>query len=161
MEYGVSQIEGLIVFTNTLQSKAKQLWFRAFIHLIIVGLSFIFITDVSLAYPSAEGIQVYQKNVHLLPEHKQKLADDITRYRNADNLWDVLREEFTLPHYEDSPAVQAKIEWFMNNQDFLLRSTTRAAPYLYYIWQQVKKRHLPAELVQKKQARILEKRVHC
>jgi membrane-bound lytic murein transglycosylase D len=94
-----------------------------------------------------EGIQVYQKNVHLFPERKQKVADDISRYHNADNLWDVLRDEFTLPHYENNPLVQEKIEWFMNNQDFLLRSATRAAPYLYYISQQVKKRHLPAELV--------------
>ena len=96
---------------------------------------------------NGEGIQVYQKNIHLSAEHKQKLADDITRYQNADNLWDVLREEFTLPHYEDNPIVQAKIEWYMNNQDYLLRSASRAAPYLYYILQQVRKRHLPAELV--------------
>lgn len=82
-----------------------------------------------------------------LEQHKEKIAADITRYHNADNLWDALREEFTLPHYEEVPAVQEKIEWFMNNQDFLLRSATRAAPYLYYILQQVKKRHLPAELV--------------
>lgn len=102
---------------------------------------------VAIALPASEGIQVYQKNVHLSPEHKQKLADDITRYRNADNLWDVLREEFSLPHYEESYAVQAKIEWYMNNQDYLLRSASRAAPYLYYISQQVKKLHLPAELV--------------
>ena len=72
------------------------------------------------------------------PEHKQKLADDISRYRNADNLWDVLREEFSLPHYENNPAVQDKINWYMNNQDFLLRSATRAAPYLYYILEQSK-----------------------
>jgi membrane-bound lytic murein transglycosylase D len=105
------------------------------------------VSNTSFTAPSTEGIQLYQKNVHLSPVHKQKLADDITRYRNADNLWDVLREEFTLPHYEETPAVQEKIEWFMNNQDFLLRAATRAAPYLYYILQQVKKRHLPAELV--------------
>ena len=106
-----------------------------------------FISVSAMASPSTEGIQAYQKNMHLSPEHKQRLADDISRYRNADNLWDVLREEFTLPHYEDNPQVQEKIQWFMNNQDFLLRSATRAAPYLYYILQQVKKRHLPAELV--------------
>lgn len=105
------------------------------------------VSGTLFASPNGEGIQVYQKNVHLSPEHKQKLADDITRYRNADNLWDVLRDEFALPHYEDSAAVQAKIEWYMNNQDYLLRSASRAAPYLYYILQQVKKRHLPAELV--------------
>ncbi|MFZ2314710.1 MAG: LysM peptidoglycan-binding domain-containing protein [Gammaproteobacteria bacterium] len=96
---------------------------------------------------TGEGIQVYPKDSHLLPENKQKIADDLSRYRNADNLWDILREEFSLAHYENSPAVQQKIEWYMNNQDFLLRSATRAAPYLYYISQQVKKRHLPAELV--------------
>ncbi len=125
-----------------------QAWFqmmmKQFVLCVVLAICGV---SVSYALPNTEGIQVYQNNVHLSPEHKQKLADDISRYRNADNLWDVLREEFTLPHYEDSPAVQAKIEWYMNNQDFLLRSTTRAAPYLYYILQQVKKRHLPAELV--------------
>lgn len=120
---------------------------KQFIRLSLLSLSCLFILGVSYAAPNVEGIQVYQNNMHLSPEHKQKLADDISRYRNADNLWDVLREEFALPHYENNPAVQAKIEWYMNNQDFLLRSALRAAPYLYYILQQVKKRHLPAELV--------------
>ncbi|HVE44103.1 MAG TPA: LysM peptidoglycan-binding domain-containing protein [Gammaproteobacteria bacterium] len=122
-----------------------------FIHYIIATtlLSCLFIwPDLSFSAPMAEGIQVYkQNNVQLIPEHKQKLADDITRYRNADNLWDVLRDEFTLEHYDRNPQVQEKIQWFMNNQDYLLRSASRAAPYLYYILQQVKKRHLPAELV--------------
>ncbi len=104
-------------------------------------------SSVTFAFPNLEGIHFYQKNAHLSPTHKQKLAEAITRYRNADNLWDVLRDEFTLTHFEETPAVQEKIEWFMNNQDFLLRSASRAAPYLYYILQQVKKRHLPAELV--------------
>jgi membrane-bound lytic murein transglycosylase D len=114
---------------------------------ILISMICIFFCVCVFSAPSTEGIQLYQKNMHLSPVHKKKLADDITRYRNADNLWDVLRDEFTLPHYEDTPAVQEKIEWFMNNQDFLLRSATRAAPYLYYILQQAKKRHLPAELV--------------
>lgn len=104
------------------------------------------LTGVCSAAPNPEGIQVYQKNVHLMPEHRQRVADDISRYHHADNIWDVLRDEFSLPHYEDHPAVQDKIEWYMNNQDFLLRSANRAAPYLYYILQQIKKRHLPAEL---------------
>src|SRR3990167_6402933 len=104
------------------------------------------IGGASFASPSAEGIQTFQKPI-LTSERKQKLADDITRYRNADNLWDVLSEEFALPHYEHNPLVQEKIEWFMNNQEYLLRSAYRASPYLYYILQQVKKRHLPAELV--------------
>lgn len=35
----------------------------------------------------------------------------------------------------------------MSNQDYLLRVTSRAAPYLYYVFEQVQKRRLPAELV--------------
>lgn len=119
-----------------------------FIRLLII-LFAMSMTCVGNSYATTliEGIQIYKKNLHSSPEHRQKLADDITRYRNADNLWDVLRDEFALPHYENNPAVQEKVEWFMNNQDFLLHAASRAAPYLYYISQQVKKRHLPAELV--------------
>ena len=120
---------------------------KRLIRIVVTSLVCVFLTSIAYAQPSPEGIQTYQKNVHLSPEHKQKLADDIDRYRNADNLWDVLRDEFTLPHYENYPAVQDKIDWYMNNQDFLIRSVNRASPYLYYILQQVKKRHLPAELV--------------
>lgn len=122
-------------------------WSKLLIKFFVLTFSWILMGAPSFASQNTEGIQVYQKNVHLSPEHKQKLADDIIRYRNADNLWDVLREEFSLSHYEQSYAVQVKIEWLMNNQDYLLRSASRAAPYLYYILQQVKKRHLPAELV--------------
>lgn len=128
-------------------SNAKQADNRLKIALncLLIGILSLFLGAASFASPNPEGIQVYQK--FLPPEHKQKLAADITRYRNADNLWDVLRDEFSLLHYEESYAVQLKIEWYMNNQDYLLRSASRAAPYLYYISQQVKKRHLPAELV--------------
>lgn len=102
----------------------------------------------TLLYASnTEGIQTYQKNVHTSLERKQKLAEDINRYHNADNIWDVLREEFSLPHYEDNPAVQDQIDFLMQDPGFLIRASTRAAPYLYYILQQTRKRHLPAELV--------------
>lgn len=124
----------------------KKAWSKRFAKFVYLGICCTF-TSLVFAYPSVEGIQSYQDSARLSPEHKQNLADDITRYRNADNLWDVLREEFSLNHYDNTAAVQAKIEWFMNNQDYLLRSATRAAPYLYYILQQVRKRHLPAELV--------------
>ncbi len=123
-----------------------QFTFQKFIKsLIIVSLLLISLTTYAL--PNGEGIQVYQQNIHLSPERKQGLAEDINRYRNANDIWDVLRHEFSLPHYEDSPLVQEQITWFMTHQDFLLKSTSHAAPYLYYILQQSRKRHLPAEVV--------------
>ncbi len=122
----------------------KELWYKIIINTWI-ALCCLAINSPSFAYPSAEGIQIYQ-NMHLSPERKQNLAEDITRYYNADNLWDALRHDFILPHYEDNPVVQEKIEWFLNHQDYLIHSMTRAAPYLYFIHQQLKKRRLPAEL---------------
>src|SRR5262245_12973783 len=99
-------------YLSSLQNKSEK-WREQFIKFVILSVSCMLIGGSSFAAPSSEGIQEYQKNVHLSPEHKQKLADDITRYRNADNLWDVLRDEFSLPHYEESYSVQVKIEWYM------------------------------------------------
>jgi membrane-bound lytic murein transglycosylase D len=96
---------------------------------------------------SHDGIQLFHKTQALSNERKQLLEADIEHYKNAENLWDVLRENFVLPHYEHVPQVREKIAWFMRNQEFLLRSTERAAPYLYFIYEQIKKRKLPPELV--------------
>lgn len=122
-------------------------WYKLIIKIFFIGIFCTASYRVCIAAPNIEGIQVYQKNLHLSEEHKQNLAEDIDRYHNADDMWDLLRSEFSLPHYESNPQVKEQIDWFLNNQDFLHRSAARAAPYLYYISQQVRKRHLPAELV--------------
>jgi membrane-bound lytic murein transglycosylase D len=114
---------------------------------ILLSICCLLISSISVAYPNIEGIQVYQKNLAFSEAHKQSLAEDINRFHNADNMWDLLRSEFTLHHYEDAPEVQEQLNFFMSNPNFLLHSAQRAAPYLYYISQQVKKRHLPLEMV--------------
>ena len=114
------------------------------IALIVIQISFF--SRHCLAIQMNEGIQIYH-STPLSIATKTEIARNITRYHHAENIWDILREEFSLPHYEDNYLVQEKITWFMNNQDYLLRAATRATPYLYYILQQVKKRHLPAEIV--------------
>lgn len=106
----------------------------------------ILIQSATFALPNTEGIQVYQDYL-LDDEKKQIVANDIDRFNNAENIWEVLRHEFTLPHYEENPAVQEKISWFLTHQNELLHTANRAAPYLYFILQQVRKRHLPVEYV--------------
>lgn len=63
------------------------------------------------------------------------------------NLWNAIRRNFQMKHYSDNSQVKAQIDWFMHNQKYLDRTARRAAPYMYYIFQQVKARHLPSELV--------------
>ncbi|MDX2164760.1 MAG: LysM peptidoglycan-binding domain-containing protein [Gammaproteobacteria bacterium] len=65
----------------------------------------------------------------------------------GDNLWSSIRDNFQIDHNASNPAVQAQLNWFMHNQAYLDRTARRAAPYMYYIYQQVKTRHLPSELV--------------
>lgn len=114
------------------------------VRILASAVIYLLATQLSFA-ATTEGIKTYQREIAY--NDKQQIAADLSRYHHADNLWDVLRDEFSMPHYEHHPLVQEKIQWLLRNQDFLVASATRAAPYLYYILQQVKKRHLPAELV--------------
>jgi membrane-bound lytic murein transglycosylase D len=121
-------------------------WYKL-VRNILIGISYALIQSATFAAPNLEGIQVYQKNLHLSEEHMQKLADDIDRYHNANNLWVELREEFSLPHYEDTHHVQHQINWYLHHQDDIMEAANRAGPYLYFILQQARMRHLPAEVV--------------
>jgi membrane-bound lytic murein transglycosylase D len=115
---------------------------------VIIGLLCTTVASATIfASTEIEGIQVFQKQSLQQSEQRQLLADQIDRYHSAEDIWQVLRQEFSLEHYEQDPRVQEQITWFMTHQDFLLSSSNRAAPYLYYILQQVHKKHLPAEVV--------------
>jgi membrane-bound lytic murein transglycosylase D len=66
---------------------------------------------------------------------------------SRDNLWSAIRQNFQMDHYANNPEVRAQISWFVHNQGYLDRTSLRAAPFMYYIYQEVKARHLPSELV--------------
>lgn len=67
---------------------------------------------------------------------------------SSGDIWDRLRSDSKLPTgYEDEPAVQAQIQWYTRHQDYLYNTVSRAAPYMYYIYEQTRQRNLPSELV--------------
>lgn len=126
--------------------KKNFMWIKRVLGWLYIAISCLIINSASYATSSLEGIQIYSQN-SLSTDKKQVMTHALIRYQSADNLWYILRTEFSLPHYERHPAVQENIEWFIENQEFLMHTATRAAPYLYFIHQQVKKRKLPIELV--------------
>jgi membrane-bound lytic murein transglycosylase D len=63
------------------------------------------------------------------------------------DFWQHLRHDFQLPAATNQPQVQAQINWFLHNREYLDRTLRRAGPYMYYILQEVEKRDLPGELV--------------
>ena len=68
-------------------------------------------------------------------------------YRFAGNTWNTLGNHFYLPGETTSnPEVLKQINWYMGHQKYLIDVAEQARPYLYYIYQQVRRRNLPAEL---------------
>ncbi len=63
------------------------------------------------------------------------------------NLWDEIGSGLTIESQENRPEVQAQIRWFINHPAYLARTTERARPYMYIVYQEVQSRHLPTELV--------------
>lgn len=66
---------------------------------------------------------------------------------NEITFWRQLRDSFKINHYAYTQQVRQQIEWFKQHQDYLDNLLTKAAPYMYYVYTQVKKRGLPGELV--------------
>lgn len=66
---------------------------------------------------------------------------------SSQDIWKQIAQDFTLSEYEDTPEVQKQIRWYQQHSKSLTDITERAAPYLYYIHQQVKEKGLPGELV--------------
>jgi len=71
----------------------------------------------------------------------------IVQYKQADDIWSDLASGFHLPdETANNPAVRYEINWYMSHPKYLVSVAKQSEPYLYYIFQQVKKRHLPFEL---------------
>lgn len=63
------------------------------------------------------------------------------------NIWEKLAEGFKIPNPESHPEVQQQIRWFLSHPAYLERTTERARPYMYIVYNETKKRGLPTELV--------------
>lgn len=66
---------------------------------------------------------------------------------SSQSIWKQITKDFTLSAYANNPAVLQQIRWYQEHPKDLSDIATKAAPYLYYIHQQVKAKGLPGELV--------------
>ncbi len=74
------------------------------------------------------------------------VLDDINEDSAAqpyDDLWDRIREGFSLPY--DEKQIAGDLNWFANNQAYLERVVERARPYLHFVVSEVEKRNMPLE----------------
>lgn len=64
----------------------------------------------------------------------------------AADVWDVLRNEFTLSHEVSRPEVQEQIRWLVAHPSYVNKVCKQSEPYIYHILAEVRKRKLPGEL---------------
>ncbi|OGT42742.1 MAG: hypothetical protein A3F13_03405 [Gammaproteobacteria bacterium RIFCSPHIGHO2_12_FULL_40_19] len=74
-----------------------------------------------------------------LPAQAFLLSDD-------QNLWPVMSQQFSLPVDTDKIDVRKQLDWDLRNPKYIHRLTQNARPYLFTIFQETQKLHLPAEL---------------
>ena len=66
---------------------------------------------------------------------------------NQQNLWSTISQQFVLAgQYTNNYYVRKQIQWFRQQQYYLSELTKNAQPYIYYVFQQTKKRGVPSEI---------------
>tara|TARA_R110002095_G_scaffold158176_1_gene137154 strand:+ start:83 stop:1669 length:1587 start_codon:yes stop_codon:yes gene_type:complete len=65
--------------------------------------------------------------------------------QSAEGLWQRLLALYQFPAVENE-RVQSEIDWYLKHPEYLARVQKNAAPYLYFIVDEIEKRQLPGEL---------------
>lgn len=62
------------------------------------------------------------------------------------NVWSALSSNFTLDDNVDHAMTKQQLNYFLKHRDYLQKLADNASPYLYYIYQETRKRDMPAEI---------------
>ena len=65
---------------------------------------------------------------------------------NAQNLWPVMSQQFTIPANSNQTVVRNQVNRDLRDPHYIHMLTENARPYLFYVFQETQKLHLPAEL---------------
>jgi membrane-bound lytic murein transglycosylase D len=74
-------------------------------------------------------------------EINSSTEDEVT-----DNLWDRVRNQFSLDLDLESSRIDSELKWFARHQSYLNRVSDRSARYLYFIMEQIEARGMPGEM---------------
>jgi len=61
------------------------------------------------------------------------------------NMWDRIRRGFAMTDI-DGDLVEGRINWYASKPDYIQRMSERSARYLFYIVEELERRHMPTEL---------------
>jgi membrane-bound lytic murein transglycosylase D len=62
------------------------------------------------------------------------------------NVWSAISSDFALDDNVDHPMIKREINYFLKHKEYLNELASNAEPYLYYIYDETRKRGMPAEI---------------
>ncbi len=62
------------------------------------------------------------------------------------DVWQEIANSLNVERYKRSYRVKKEISWYLNHPKSLMRLTQNAQPYIYYVTNEIKKRHMPLEI---------------
>lgn len=74
------------------------------------------------------------------------IGTTVVNAQSTPNVWDVLRQQFSLNHEVTQPEVQTQIRWIVAHPSYIQRLARQSEPYIYHVVTEIKKRKLPGEL---------------
>ena len=100
-------------------------------------------TKVS-AHPVQHGVS------HAQSQHKQVLnkknistAQHTVKHQVSSNLWNLIGSQISIGHNVNNPRVKKEISRLAKHPEAVYKLLSNATPYLYYVYQQVKKHGMP------------------
>jgi membrane-bound lytic murein transglycosylase D len=78
--------------------------------------------------------------------HFSKMNPVLEPITQSSNLWQDISNNFRYKQADKEKMVQSEIRNIQHNPKYITNLTANAKPYIYYVYQQVKKRHMPAEI---------------
>lgn len=76
---------------------------------------------------------------------KQLTQLNDTNNQTGQNIWSLIASHMTMQSQANRPRVQHWILWFQQHPQVVQTMIDNATPYIYYIYQQTQRRHMPAE----------------
>ena len=121
--------------------------------IIITGLFCLIFTMVifcSVPYSPLEAREInkqpIKKYTHKSPKNPiQNQLEKADRLSNND-LWQHVIDELTF-NIMPTPRLQKRVKWYLKQPDYLLTVNQRAEPYLFHLYQRIKRKGLPMDLI--------------
>ncbi len=114
--------------------------------LVVMSASLLMTWNTPFVIPNISYAPSDHTSYYLPTDHTSYVPSNAINLLPDESIWDNLRNNFQLDLHSDTPRVRAEIRKLLADKAELNRVLAAAGPYIYFIYEQVQEKGLPAEL---------------